>query len=365
MKALFRTNNFDLIRLLAALQVALYHVTHHLHVEFPPLVARLLAFFPGVPIFFFVSGFLISKSYESNSRLPDYAQNRLLRIYPALIVCTLAAVAAVHVTGYLARSGVGFGELLPWLLSQITVVQFYNPDYMREFGTGVLNGSLWTITVELQFYVAVPILYACFSLARPQGRHNLTLALLAAAFMLLHYARHEYAAAYGEAFWFKLFSVSFLPWIWMFLIGVLFQKNFALAHRLLADRAHLLLPLYVVLAWAGVEFLGMRLGNGLNPVLYLVLAAATFSFAYSWPTLSQRALRGNDISYGLYIYHAPVINMVIYYGLDARPWAGALVIATSVALASVSWWLIEKPSLKLKSNPLNPLRRKRDVKRAW
>lgn len=364
MKSTFRTNNFDLIRLLAALQVALYHVTHHLHVELPSAIATVLAYFPGVPIFFFVSGFLISKSYESNSRLADYAQNRVLRIYPALIVCTLVAVLAVAMTGYLARSGAGVFDVLLWLSSQVTFVQFYNPAFMRDFGTGVLNGSLWTITVELQFYLVVPVLYAVFGLARSR-RPTLTLVLLAFGFMLLHDARHRYAVPFGETLWFKLFSVSFLPWIWMFLVGIVFQKHFALAHRALAGRALWLVPLYVALAWLSVTLFGARLGNGLNPVLYLILAAATFSFAYSWPTLSARLLRGNDISYGLYIYHVPVINLLIYYGWDTGALSGWIAVGASVLLAVASWLLIEKPSLRLKSNPLNPLRRAGNAKRAW
>ena len=61
-------NNFDLIRLAAALQVASTHALPY----FVPgsrswYLVRFLELFPGVPVFFFVSGFLISKSFEKNS----------------------------------------------------------------------------------------------------------------------------------------------------------------------------------------------------------------------------------------------------------------------------------------------------------
>ena len=55
-----RSNNFDLIRLLAAMQVAVSHANGHLESE---LSIPLLSYFPGVPIFFLVSGFLICLSY--------------------------------------------------------------------------------------------------------------------------------------------------------------------------------------------------------------------------------------------------------------------------------------------------------------
>ena len=84
-----RNNNFDLIRLLAALQVLIWHGAVHLDV-FDKIYGLLNVLFqlPGVPIFFTISGFLITHSLErSNFQLKKYFQNRALRIYPALWVC--------------------------------------------------------------------------------------------------------------------------------------------------------------------------------------------------------------------------------------------------------------------------------------
>ena len=72
-----KTNNFDLIRLAAALQVALMHALAGLGVATAAWPLRAIAdWFPGVPIFFFISGFLISKSFEKNSVVREYALNR-------------------------------------------------------------------------------------------------------------------------------------------------------------------------------------------------------------------------------------------------------------------------------------------------
>ena len=155
MKDSFKINNFDLIRLIAALQVAFHHSLAYLKIEHKYFLVEISALFPGVPIFFFVSGFLISKSYENNSVIREYAQNRILRIYPALIVCTFMALLSVWLTGYFTNIKTSIVQVVIWIAGQISFVQFYSPHFMEGFGTGILNGSLWTITVELQFYTLV------------------------------------------------------------------------------------------------------------------------------------------------------------------------------------------------------------------
>src|SRR5262245_53294221 len=96
----FRTNNFDLIRLFAASQVVFHHASVHLDAAASGPVWSALEQFPGVPIFFFISGFLISRSYEANSTLREYATNRILRIYPGLWICLAVTTLAVAATGY-------------------------------------------------------------------------------------------------------------------------------------------------------------------------------------------------------------------------------------------------------------------------
>jgi peptidoglycan/LPS O-acetylase OafA/YrhL len=64
-------------------------------------------------------------------------------------------------------------------LAQLSIVQFYNPDFLRGYGVGVLNGSLWTISVELQFYVMLPWVWTFTA----YGRKRFTLALIAATLL--------------------------------------------------------------------------------------------------------------------------------------------------------------------------------------
>ena len=77
-------NNFDLIRLCAALQVAVFHTAVYMDVG--SVWVHYLGYFPGVPIFFFISGFLIYQSYNNirANKLKTFFTNRVLRLYPAL-----------------------------------------------------------------------------------------------------------------------------------------------------------------------------------------------------------------------------------------------------------------------------------------
>lgn len=97
----WRVNNFDLLRLLAALQVAVVHSIGILKPTgyFASLLGVCLDRFPGVPIFFVISGVLISKSYERSDSLRDYLRNRCLRIFPGLWVCLVVSVAVILALG--------------------------------------------------------------------------------------------------------------------------------------------------------------------------------------------------------------------------------------------------------------------------
>jgi len=106
-------------------------------------------------------------------------------------------------------------------------------------------------------------------------------------------------------FWSKLFAASFLPWIYMFLIGVLFQKNFVRIYQVLRAKAIPVLIGYSILAYLEKSYLGWFSGNIINHIMYIPLTLLIFACAYSFPNLSTSLLRKNDISYGIYIYHVP------------------------------------------------------------
>jgi len=349
-----KVNNFDLIRLLAAVQVAVHHAAAHLHVNDSPAVFfKLTSLFPGVPVFFFISGFLISRAFENNPVPEEFTRNRILRIYPALVCCFVVSVVMVWLSGYRSPVKSSLPELLLWVLAQVSIGQFYNPDFLRDYGVGVLNGSTWTITVELQFYILVPVLYALLALQRaPQARVNRRLLLLTLLFLVMNQGYVLAAPRHAGELWHKLVGVTFVPWFYMFLAGVAAQRNFHSLQPLLAGKFLPALAGYAALAAPLSSYFGWSLGNDLNPLFFSGLALFSLVAAFSRPGLSDLVLRRNDISYGVYLYHMPVVNLLLALGVAGIWTALGAALAATLLLALGSWFVVEKPALRLKRHAL-------------
>lgn len=359
-----RSNNFDLIRLIAALQVVIVHAIGH-----TPLLDTLSGWqrtafdwflmFPGVPVFFVISGFLITRSYERSMDDPSgYAWRRCLRIFPALWVCLIVTIAVLASFGFLTGTFIRSGTFWGWLAGQATFVQFFNPEHFRDFGIGVANGALWTITVELQFYVFTPLLYATL-LGRWRGLvSNLLLAgLFALSFVI--YCRMDMemngpGGYVGTPMLWKLVFVTLAPHLWMFLLGIAIHRHFGSLAKWLEGKFVSYLAAYVVL----LVISGMWLPDhsiafyALHLPTRIVLALATISAAYSARSLAGRLLRGTDVSYGVYIYHSIVINVLVELGQMRSLLSVVWVLLVTGAFAWMSWIFIEKPALSFKTAPL-------------
>lgn len=340
-------NNFDLLRLIAAAQVMLAHTDYYvLH------KTSIVQYLPGVPVFFFISGFLISASWENSSGLHSYFQKRALRIFPALWgvwVFTIITLLAFYDRGVLLQNGV---RLAAWSIMQATIFQDWNPAFLNGFGTGVMNGALWTIPVEIGFYVLVPLAYFVMSKVR---RPNLFLGVVAGLSWLLLVAMVLPSLNGSGARWMEWILLSPLPWFGMFLAGAIAQRYRDQILPLLKGRFLQMLALYCALAAlsTGVTLFPLLRANGnaMGVLNFLALCPLILSAAYSAPQLADRLLRRNDISYGIYLSHMPVLNLVTALGVSGYA-AFAMVIAGSTLLAWLSWNFIEKPALALRAHPL-------------
>ena len=298
---------------------------------------------------------MISRSYENAIDVGDYYRNRCLRIFPALWVCLIVSVGVVLAGGLGRLAHASPAEWLAWWLAQMSLFQGYPAPFLEPPGTR-LNGSLWTIPVELEFYLILPALYAlCGPCAR---RGNALLGCVLLASLAFHFIVIEGKPWVGLAAGVFILD-TIVPYLWMFLTGVLIQRNWPLLRGLFVDQVHRWFIGYGVLCALGV-CLHKGVGSAdISPVFLLPLAGLAISGAMSYRTLSERLLHRNDVSYGLYIYHMLGVYLLARLTAIAPPIAVALLVLVTLALATLSWRLVERPFLAQKHRSLRAARMQR------
>ncbi len=110
--------------------------------------------------FFVVSGFLVTMSFENSSSLGSYASKRLRRIAPAYITVVIVAALGLSVISALPwHAYFTSHELWRYVAFNLILSNFSAPSLPGVFQTNFMsavNGSLWTIKIEVAFYCLVP-----------------------------------------------------------------------------------------------------------------------------------------------------------------------------------------------------------------
>jgi peptidoglycan/LPS O-acetylase OafA/YrhL len=360
-----KENNFDLIRLIAALQVLFFHfIIHYMLIEKDGFLWNILNQFPGVPIFFFISGYLITASLARNSNnLKQYFRNRFFRIYPALWFCLLVTILLMSIKGLIQLDTIIFWQ---WFLAQATFMQAYSPIWFEGYGMGHTNGSLWSVVVEVQYYLALPAVFWVLTKAKTLKKQNLLLILLIFASycigVLLDLQTKKtsllplpFVQALQSTFQFKVLKTSVLWYFYFFGIGMLFYFNRLRLLKFVAGKFWFWLAIYIAYFSVAVlyfkAYYNPHYFNFYSAIAILILAMLVFSAAYTNIGLSKKLLKGNDFSYGIYIYHMPVINFVVatWHTHHLSKYPMMLISSIFIAiLAMFSWYKIEKPALKYK-----------------
>jgi peptidoglycan/LPS O-acetylase OafA/YrhL len=331
-------NNFQLLRLLAALAVVLFHC-YALTGRWTDEPLWRLAHDQnlgalGVEIFFVVSGFLVTQSWLTRRRLDQFVMARVLRVYPALIAATLltialgAASSKLPWAGFLANPQTG--DYFWHTALGVDVRDRLPGAFAANPYPHVVNGSLWTLPVELRLYLALAAAGVAGLLA-----HRLSWLAAAAAALAALYAWPAQAidllAGHGAAIVLRLAA--------LFLLGSL-----AYAWR---D----VLPVSLAAGLAALGLMAWNPGGYPRGILFApLLAYVVLVLAYD-PRLRLRAFnRVGDYSYGLYVYSFPLQQTVVERMPGVAPLAlFAWALPAALAVAIVSWHALEQPALGLKS----------------
>ena len=154
-------NRFDALRLAFASMVFVYHaVALSGLVADSPLELNLAVIAElSIQGFFIISGALVYGSWERSRGLADYTSKRVRRLYPAYIVVILIP-ALISATLSFGQPG-AWQEIVGYISANLVFLNFLAPSLpglFEEQRHTIVNGALWTLKIEVMFYLAVPLL---------------------------------------------------------------------------------------------------------------------------------------------------------------------------------------------------------------
>lgn len=333
-----QSNNFDLLRFAFAFVVFLFHAHALSGVQELALFSRYLSSDIAVKSFFVVSGFLIFMSYENAGSVSGYFGKRIRRIYPAYAFVILASALLGSVFSSYGLSDYLSLPLLKYIAANLLFLNFLQPDLPGLFQHNLLqavNGALWTLKIEVMFYLLVPLAVMAF---KRMGRFPV-LVILYVGSVIYSAAMGALAAQSGSGLYLEL-QRQVPGQLCFFVAGAAgyyyfhYLSRYALPLMAAAVAAFMLQDW---LPWMAVQPLALGM---------VVVYVACFI-----PRLGNFGRYG-DFSYGMYIIHFPILQLLIAYGgFEDAPW---LALLTAMALVMVAamllWHFIEKPFLRRSSH---------------
>ena len=336
---------FDMVRLVLCYEVMVWHTIALTtgNVALGIGSPFWLPFNLMVPMFFTLSGFLVT---ASALRLPAgaYLINRAARILPALFAVTLFAMLIVGplttrlplADYFMAADFWQYARNLVGLATYDLPGVFENNAY-----PDAVNGSLWTVRWEIGCYLMMAIMVACGIARRAWVVPALALAWGAVLCLPAVAQSSELPGAAGMAAR-QVFSAG----------GLLFPYFLGgAAIWMLRER----IPWHggIAAACVGVIAAGSLLLDGhrwANDPVKALLMIAPSAYLVGWAGLQKlpvsRVYRGGDYSYGVYLWHFPVLQTIQHF-LHLEHWWQLLLVGfvPVTLLSAASWHLIEGPVL--------------------
>lgn len=320
--------------------------------------------FIGVDIFFVISGYLIARliqrEYDTGTfSFVNFFERRLRRIYPALAL----VIATVCLLGYTVilfpEDRIQLGNTLiaqAWLSSELFFMSVHS-----YFDTALEQNLLlhtWTLGVELKFYLLFPLLWLTYTLQKRWQTIASIATVAAASFAVSVYLTNIAPSASTLAFattWFNFeapnLTVAYFfiaARLWEFLVGGLV---FLCATKIDSRSVKEGVSLFglALIGFAATQFNDNTTFPGLL-ALVPVFGTACLIFAnnekltmvgklLSFPPLVAIGV----ISYGLYLWHWPLIVLAIVLFGEITSATAAVILLLTLILATASYHLVETP----------------------
>lgn len=336
-----RENNFNMIRLIAAVFVFTGHMSVILS-AYQPLMGGFPLQEAGVMMLFMISGYLITMSWLSDPNLLRFGVRRFLRLWPpfAVMVLIMTFVAGPLVSE-LGVQGYFQSEYFVYLRNLFFRITYFQPGVFSNVPVAnTTNGSIWTMPIEALFYVLTPIL---LTLLRVKGhsRHSFHgMAVLTGAAVIFDFCLR--LSGVEKVIFIGTDWVSVCHLLIPYLIGMLFTYEEVRKYlNLQVGCALMSLLLIFQVLYAPLQYL----------MMYLIFPYFVFSFAFAPTAVFKNFGKKTDLSYGIYLYgfffQQLITSLQLRYGFSLGEVLTFLIsLLLTAAAAWLSWHLVEKPVQK-------------------
>lgn len=318
-----RDNCFDFLRYLFAFSLILVHFCTLTDTEQFWFISGQMR----VKAFFTITGFLVVYSFLRRKSLKVYCWKRIVRIMPAYITTILLCYLAGYFFSTASATDYYFSsQSLKYLVANLSFMNFIEPCLPGLFTDNIygpfVNGSLWSMKLEVIFYILVPLIV--FQMQKV----NKTIVLVIVYILLTIY--NQFFDNSVNTFIYFFSGTAILLYFDWFCQHIKWIFPFCIVYM-------------IIIFFFDYSFLYY-----IEP---LIFSAIIVGIAYYCKPLNFLQ-RYDNISYGLYLYHFPVIQVLVQYKLHQHniyiTFIFALII--TILLAIISWYIIEKPMLQRKVN---------------
>lgn len=273
----------------------------------------------AVDIFFFYSGLLITRSLEKNSMARQYFVNRIIRIMPPLLITVLVSafvlgplVTTLPLKEYFTEAGT-YRYLLNgcFVLTHDLPGVFVNNAYLPT-----VNGSLWTLPVEVLCYIA------CYFLFRWKMNQKLPMKILSVLSVFLVIVVRILSAHMQLG----IISSTLLP-VLLFFAGIVyyvFRDDIKMDWR------------YAVIAAAVIIVSGLT--GTLMLGIYFAFPYLLAYVGFGCKKVSEKLGNLGKISYGMYLCGFPIQQCIVWlYGGEMNAYVNMLF---AVPLSMLGGWFL-------------------------
>lgn len=329
-----KQNNFNFLRFYFAFIVVVGHLIVISKKEALQIFSPYFNTYISVTSFFCISGFLITRSYLNSQSLKSYFTKRATRLLPAYIFVIIGGAFAFSIiSSYTLLEYFSHPHFFKYLAANLSFLNFIEPTLPGVFvNNGIsnpVNGALWTLKVEISFYLAIPILISFIEKIKRKYQVFIIIYLLS---VIYKYSFEYYSEISGDDI-FIMIGRQLPGFMSYFICGISLNYYF----QYFLSNKKWLFTLGVIVFLVERNF-------GLEILTPAALSLIVFSIAFSFKQLNSFAKYG-DISYGIYIYHCLIINIVVDLGYFERnnPFVVSIfILLTVVLIGFASWHIVEK-----------------------